>query len=62
MSPSIRTAKSFKNKTKKLDNTHSDKNMEQQNSHTVSMGCKMKNPLGKSFANIHLLHDTEILL
>ena len=64
MNPSIRTAKSFKNKTTAKNLTTPTLTRTWNNSsHTLPLGCKMINPLGKSFANIHLLlHDPKILL
>lgn len=61
MNPSIRMAKVLKTKPKKLDNTHSGKDMDQWNPQTLSTGCKITNPLGKKLANIHSPPDPEIL-
>lgn len=65
MNPSITMAKSFKNKTTTTKNltTPTLTRTWNNSSHMLPLGCKMINPLGKSFANTHLLlHDPETLL
>ena len=53
MNPSIRMAKSFKNKTTTTKNTHSDKDVEQQLSY-IAPGLQNDKPTWKEFCKYTL--------